>query len=62
MTKKAAQQYFLNKGFQSSYSGHTRTLYVKGISELALDMCSLITSFKIEAQLEEELSLDTGVD
>jgi hypothetical protein len=49
MTKKQAQQWLLEAGFKSAYSGNDKTLYVKGITQAQLDYFGLACSFTIKA-------------
>lgn len=47
--KKALQKWFKAQGYESSYSGHTRTLYVHGMSQMEIDNYGIVVDFKIQA-------------
>jgi ferredoxin-thioredoxin reductase catalytic subunit len=47
--KKQTQLWLKQAGYQSSYSGNTKTLYVHGISQKQLDYFGLACPFKLVA-------------
>ena len=49
MTKKQTQQWLKELGYNSYYSGNTKTLYVDGVTQAKLDYFNLSTPFKIVA-------------
>lgn len=50
MNKKQAQQWLLEAGLTSSYSGKQRTLFVDNVSQAQLDYWALNVNFTIKAQ------------
>lgn len=49
MTKNQTKQWLKEEGFNSSYSGNTKTFYVHGISTMRLESFGLSTKFKLVA-------------
>jgi hypothetical protein len=49
MTKKQVQKWLKEEGFNSAYSGNTKTMHVKNITQSRLDSFGLTAKFKLVA-------------
>lgn len=49
MTKKQIVKFFREEGHETAYSGKTRTMYVKGVTQSWVDYLNLPTSIKLVA-------------